>query len=349
MQENNPMEEIVQHSSPLAERDIELVNALQVAPRAPWEDLAEVLNVHPTTLSRRWARLTGAGLARVSITPGPELLRVMDVAFVELTCQNNRVLDVVEKLILDQRLMSIQFIAGPAHLLLTIAAAEHSLSTFLLTTIGSLDGVLHYSVRSVTSQILDAGRWHFHALPAAKLRSLSQLHKQAFNAGEGAAVKMDTANQALMRELSADGRVSLRELAAVAGISPVAAARRVTRLVGGKYITVRCDVARRGSGRSYSAILWGSIPPDRVPTLGEGLPDRVPALRLMSSVTGANNIHMVVWLNNPMDLLHVERQLLQSVDGLAIEDRRIVLRTFKYNGVRLNDDGTFGQIVPMAY
>ncbi|MFJ5961106.1 AsnC family protein [Pseudarthrobacter oxydans] len=50
MQENNPMEEIVQHSSPLAERDIELVNALQVAPRAPWEDLAEVLNVHPTTL-----------------------------------------------------------------------------------------------------------------------------------------------------------------------------------------------------------------------------------------------------------------------------------------------------------
>jgi hypothetical protein len=69
----------------------------------------------------------------------------------------------------------------------------------------------------------------------------------------------------------------------------------------------------------------------------------------MSSVTGANNIHMVVWLNNPMDLLHVERQLLQSVDGLAIEDRRIVLRTFKYNGVRLNDDGTFGQIVPMAY
>jgi DNA-binding Lrp family transcriptional regulator len=160
---------------------------------------------------------------------------------------------------------------------------------------------------------------------------------------------MDTANQALMRELSADGRASLRELAAVAGISPVAAARRVTRLVGGKYITVRCDVARRGSGRSYSAILWGSIPPDRVPTLGEGLPARVPALRLMSSVTGANNIHMVVWLNNPMDLLHVERQLLQSVDGLAIEDRRIVLRTFKYNGVRLNDDGTFGQIVPMAY
>ncbi|QTG81777.1 Lrp/AsnC family transcriptional regulator [Arthrobacter crystallopoietes] len=331
----------------MTERDLELVSALQVAPRASWEDLSRVLGVHPTTLARRWARLVEAGLARVSIAPGPELLRMMDVAFVELTCQNDRVQEVAETLIPDERLMSIQFIAGSAHLLLTVAAAGRSLSSFLLTTIGSLDGVLHYAVRTVTSQIIDASLWHFRALPASKIRRLSQLHQEAGKAGEGTPAVMDAPNRALMRALGIDGRTSLRELAATAGISALAAARRVSRLIGGKYVSVRCDVARRGSGRSYSAILWGSMRPDRFPSTD--ILDRVPALRVMTSVTGTNNIHIVVWLNNPMDLLDVEQQLLDAIGGLTIEDRRIVLRTFKFNGAKLNEDGTIAQIIPMAY
>lgn len=343
------MNDTTQKNIRLAEQDLELINALQVAPRARWEDLSDVLGVHPTTLSRRWARLTDAGMARVSSTPGPSLLQMMDQAFVELTCQNNQVQEVAEKLILNQQVMSIHFIAGPGHLLLTVAAAERSLSTFLLTTIGGLDGVLHYSVRSITSQLIGPHRWHFRALPAAKLRRLSQLNKEATKTGEGAAVVMDAPNQALMRALWMDGRTSLRDLADIAGISPVAAARRVDRLIGGGYITMRCDVARLGAGRSYSAILWGSIQPDRLPGTVDAIQDRVAALRGMFTVTGANNIHIAAWLNNPVDLLDVEHQLLGAIDGLTIADRRIVLRIFKFNGVKLNEDGTLGQVTPLAY
>ncbi|EMY32853.1 asnC family protein [Arthrobacter crystallopoietes BAB-32] len=77
--------------------------------------------------------------------------------------------------------------------------------------------------------------------------------------------------------------------------------------------------------------------------------EKVAALRMMSTVTGVNNIHIVVRLNNPMDLPAVEQQLLDAVPGLSIDDRRIVLRTFKYNGARLNEDGTFAEVIPMAY
>lgn len=343
------MNEALQKNKRLTERDLELINALQVAPRARWGDLSEVLGVHPTTLSRRWEQLTDAGMARVSSAPGPTLLQVMDLAFVELTCQNNQVQEVVEQLIPNQQVMSIHFIAGPGHLLLTVAAAERSLSNFLLTTIGGLNGVLHYSVRSITSQLIGAHRWHFRALPAAKLRRLSQLDREATKAGEGGSLAMDAPNQALMGALWMDGRTSLRDLADIAGISPVAAARRVGRLIGGGYITMRCDVARIGAGRSHSAILWGSLPPDRLPRTADAIQDRVAALRGMFTVTGANNIHIAVWLNNPMDLLHVEQQLLDAIDGLIVVDRRIVLRIFKFNGVRLNEDGTLGQVIPLVY
>lgn len=339
----------VQDSEEFTERDLELITALQVAPRASWEDLGGVLRVHPSTLSRRWSRLVESGLARISAAPGPELSRVLDMAFVELTCQNGRVQEVVDQLMPDERLMSIQFVAGSAHLLLTVAAAEHGLADFLLTTIGGMDGVLHYAVRSVTGQVFGANRWHFRALSAGELRALTQLHQESLVAGEGAALEIGAVNRKLIRALAIDGRASFRELAAVAGLSPVAVARRVNRLMGGGYINVRCDVARRGSGRSFSAVLWGSLEPRRIPALDNSVFERVAALRIMATVTGASNIHMVAWLNNPLDLPQVEQEILDAIPGLTIDDRRIVLRTFKYNGARLNADGTFGHIFPMAY
>ncbi|MFJ5958107.1 Lrp/AsnC family transcriptional regulator [Paenarthrobacter sp. NPDC092416] len=347
--ENATERDSLQESEGFTERDLELITALQVAPRASWEDLAGVLGVHASTLSRRWSRLVDSGLARTSVAPGPELSRLIDMAFVELTCQNSKVQDVVDHLMPDERLMSIQFVAGSAHLLLTVAAAEHGLADFLLTTIGSMDGVLHYAVRSVTSQIFGANKWHFRALPAGKLRELVRLHQESAPTGESALLEMSGVNRTLIRALAMDGRASFRELAAIAGISPVAAARRVGRLIGGGYINVRCDVARRGSGRSFSAVLWGSMEPRKIPVIDDGVLERIAALRIMATVTGSNNIHMVAWLNNPLDLPQVEQELLDAIPGLTIDDRRIVLRTFKYNGARLNADGTFGQVFPMAY
>lgn len=338
-----------QESEEFTERDLELITALQIAPRASWEDLSEVLGVHASTLSRRWSRLLESGLARTSVAPGPELSRVIDMAFVELTCQNNKVQEVVDQLMPDERLMSIQFVAGSAHLLLTVAAAEHGLADFLLTTIGGMDGVLHYAVRSITGQVFAANKWHFRALPAQKLRALAQLHQESIASGEGAGLEMRGVNRTLIRALAIDGRASFRELAAIAGISPVAAARRVNRLIGGGYINIRCDVARRGSGRSFSAVLWGSMEPRKIPGIDDVMLERVAALRIMATVTGTNNIHMVAWLNNPLDLPAVEQELLDAIPGLTIDDRRIVLRTFKYNGAKLNADGTFGQVFPMAY
>lgn len=339
----------MQETDGMSENDMELVNALQLAPRASWSELSVILGQHATTLARRWERITNAGMARISIAPGPGMAALMELAFIELTCRNSQVTQVADDLFQDHRTMTIQFIAGSAHLLVTVAAPGQSLADFLLTTIGSLDGVLHYSVRTVTGQLVEASNWHFRALPPATMRKLRRLVNPPESHGGETHVAMDEIDQEIVRSLSINGRMGFREIAQRAGITPPAAARRVNRLIGGNYIMVRCDIVRQGLGQNVSAVFWGSMSPEDILLVGPNLAAELPEIRIMTAVTGANNIHMVVWLNSPWDSLAVERKILHAIPGLTIDDRRIVLRTFKYNGARITESGRFGDVLPVGF
>lgn len=343
------MIENLQEIDGLSERDLELVNALQLAPRASWSELSVVLDVHATTLSRRWDRITGAGLARISTAPGHGSATLLEMAFVELTCRNSQVAQVADELFMDHRAMTIQFIAGSAHLLVTVAAPGDSLADFLLTTIGSLDGVLHYSVRTVTGQLLEASKWHFRALPSVAVRTLRSLYSGTGSTDGERSLIMDEIDREVARSLSINGRMGFREIGERAGISAPAAARRVNRMISRDFINVRCDLVRHGLGREVSAVFWGTMPPEAMLLIDRNLGAEIPELRIMMAVTGAHNIHMVVWLHSPADSLAVERKILRAVPGLTIDDRRIVLRTFKYNGARITDSGVFGDVVPVGY
>ena len=47
----------------ISEEDLQLINALQIAPRISWSDAAGILGVHATTLAARWERLKASGAA----------------------------------------------------------------------------------------------------------------------------------------------------------------------------------------------------------------------------------------------------------------------------------------------
>jgi len=53
-------------SAELDELDLLLVTALQATPRADWQHLGRLLGVSASTATRRWARLTQAGVGRLS-------------------------------------------------------------------------------------------------------------------------------------------------------------------------------------------------------------------------------------------------------------------------------------------
>ena len=87
MQDRATRHEIAQESAALAdELDLQIVNCLQLQPRASWTLGGEALDVDPVTVARRWQRLSSAGIAWVSGRAtgqgGPESC----LAVVELSC-----------------------------------------------------------------------------------------------------------------------------------------------------------------------------------------------------------------------------------------------------------------------
>jgi hypothetical protein len=50
----------------VSETDLQLLHALQISPRVPWNVLGDVLGISSTTAARHWARLSGEGLAWVT-------------------------------------------------------------------------------------------------------------------------------------------------------------------------------------------------------------------------------------------------------------------------------------------
>ncbi|WP_194236484.1 AsnC family protein [Streptomyces phyllanthi] len=72
----------------LDEIDLALVNALQVAPRASWSVVGQVLGITPTTAARRWDRNATSGAAWVTAYPWLSTwARHYCLAFVDVDCR----------------------------------------------------------------------------------------------------------------------------------------------------------------------------------------------------------------------------------------------------------------------
>ena len=88
----------MQKSDQLDELDYSLVNALQIAPRAPWSLIGEVLGISPVTAARRWERLTGEGHAWMTGYCSSPLWRDMPYVLVTLGCAAGSVRQVADAL-----------------------------------------------------------------------------------------------------------------------------------------------------------------------------------------------------------------------------------------------------------
>ncbi|WP_067972274.1 Lrp/AsnC family transcriptional regulator [Nocardiopsis trehalosi] len=335
----------MQVSTDVNETDLELINALQLAPRASWAELAQVLDVDATTLARRWRRLEDAGLVRITAFPRQETLSRMNMAYLELTCRNGRVIEVATALAEDPGTLSIQFTAGTYHLLLTVIAPQ-GLSDYLLTWIGGFADIVGYRAHVVTGVLFEAHRWQVRALSPDQRRRLTALNA-ADRGGPPAEGRVTELDQRLLTHLCGSGRAGYHELAELAGVSATTAARRLNRLLRGGIIGLRCDIARADLGWPVAAVLWGSVDPRVLDRARTDLGERVPELRLCSTIAGPENTHFIVWLRAAPDLQRVEQRLVEELPGLHIADRRVVLRTVKFMGNVMGPDERYVRTVPL--
>ncbi|MFD0850915.1 AsnC family transcriptional regulator, partial [Actinomadura adrarensis] len=217
----------MQKSGDLDELDYSLVNALQIAPRAPWKLVGEVLGVNPVTVARRWERLSSSGHAWVTAYAASPLMRSMPFALVTVTCAADSVLRVATDLLDDPHAVTVSHTVGTSDLLLAIWSPDLSmLSRYLLSRLNRLPGVLTSRVSVATEMFVEGSSWRLRALDPGQRRMLRAVEEPA---ATGPAALLRPGDQELAIALSRDGRASYEELAAVTGTSTSTVRRRLAR------------------------------------------------------------------------------------------------------------------------
>ena len=318
----------------LSEGDLEVIDALQVSPRAGWTRVGRALDVDPVTVARRWHRLHDAGEAWVTVALGQRQLHSMNLAFLELDCEAGASVEVAESLADAGHLISVQHVAGNYDLwAIAVTASLSSLADVVLTGLPQRSGIRKVRTHMAT-RVFDASRrWRLHMLSQRVASTLVAESRPPVSTRP-----MDAVDRRLFTALSRDGRATYADLAEQVGVSARSVQRRIGRLVATGDIDFRCDLARSLAGWSTSAMLWISMPDSLLEATGQALL-RWPQTRTCAALAGPNNMLLTVALHTAAELHELVPRLLVEFPHITVVDRQLVLRQTKLYGRVLDETG----------
>lgn len=325
-----------------------LVDALQVAPRAPWSTIGSILGTTAITASRRWQRLVDEGLGWVTAAPGMARRNAQCLAYVEITCRPAERMAVATALAQHPLAITVELTTGSADILATIAAGDLTkMSHYLLEHLGQVPGVLSTRARLATRIYSEGSAWRVRELPADAVTALGQVRdEQTIDASPEAPVTLSDGLHVMLTHLALDGRASYIELAERAEISPTTARRYLARLIRSGIINLRTDVCAPAVGWPVQVYLWANSPVDSLDDTAHTLASFRQA-RLCATVTAGPSLALCSWLHTVEEVHRLELAIAHRLPQVQIVDRLIVLRQIKRMGRLLDESGCAVGVVPI--
>ncbi|MCU1538324.1 MAG: Lrp/AsnC family transcriptional regulator, partial [Humibacillus sp.] len=323
--------------TPADELDLAVVNCLQLDPRASWTRVGEALGVDPVTVARRWQRLSAAGIAWVSGRASGQGLPESCLAVVELSCSASATLAIAERVTELPHVLSVEHTSGPRSLTLLVEVRDLAfLSQFLLTAVGSIEGVLSTSSYAVTKVYSMGDHWQLHVLDAAQealmLRSAAPHVDGLTNAQTTPTRPYDDVDRRVILLLGEDGRMPVATIASRAGLSESTVRRRLADLVGNGRVVLRCDMALPDSGWPVISWLWAQADAHDIDEIATTL-RRMSGIRVCWRISGGrSNLMLALTTHSLHELSLVEARLALEVPRMTIHDRSMVLRSVKRMG-----------------
>ncbi|MGI5327094.1 Lrp/AsnC family transcriptional regulator [Actinomadura nitritigenes] len=331
-------------STTLDELDHLLVTALQTAPRADWRRIGAAIGADASTAARRWARLTGAGLAWLACFPAAVDWLTPVVAYIEIDCVPGRLHAVAAEIAEDPHVFNLEHVTGGRDLLMTVVVRDNAeLARYVGFRLGRLDGVAATRTQIATTLHSEGSRWRLDRLGREQRDLLAGDRPR--RPGELGGWALRAEDQALARLLVEDCRQPVARLAERTGLSPTTVRRRLDRMHRGGALMYRCEVARFLSGWPVTVYLWGAAPPDEVARLAALLAG-LRETRMCASLTGSDNVLFVVWLRSVERVQSFETALLRRFPQLTITDRAVALWQVKLAGQLLDPQGRHLRTVP---
>ncbi|TVU59468.1 Lrp/AsnC family transcriptional regulator [Paenarthrobacter nitroguajacolicus] len=333
---------MMNESAMISELDLEIVNALQINPRAEWSRIADALGLSGPTVARRWNALAAQGQAWITPAPGQRYLSSGWSAFIHLSSVPSDSEALIEHLCAEPAFGTVSLVTGSHDLFVDCFASSHEeLMDIVTGSFPGLPGVTHREVVFVTRLYRQASEWRSGTLEPARARLVL-----AEPLPEQAAYSPDNLDAALLEELAKDGRASWAELGASCGVSPQTARRRVERFLATGYITLRCDTSTSAQQGLREVTLVLNVPAQYVDDVGRYFA-ALGNCRLSAQVLGAQNLLVTLWVRDYLEVQGYERELAERAPGSSVISRQAVVRTYKRLGHVLDESGRSLRVVPL--
>ncbi|MFI2641122.1 Lrp/AsnC family transcriptional regulator [Streptomyces sp. NPDC018610] len=326
----------------LGETDLALIEALQLRPRAPWSQIAAVIGIDATTAARRWRRLTESGTAWMTAYPTHY---VTVVGYVDLACEAGAVDRVTARIRRWGPVFSLERTTGEHQLFLSVAARDLTALDDLVTRrLGGLAGVRSVRLSVCTEVHREGSGWLVHTLNERQRSDLTVGQRRARPRPGIGPYERD---RRLLEALGVDARRGHAELARQCGLSETTVRRRLRRMIGNGEVYFRCDLTQRLAGWPVVATFRIAVPGPGAGAAARALA-ALPETRVCSTVTGADNLLLSVWLRSPADCPALEERILRCHPELRISARDFTLHTDKRMGRLLDRWGRARAHVPMT-
>ncbi|MGJ7906082.1 Lrp/AsnC family transcriptional regulator [Actinopolyspora sp. H202] len=327
------------------ETDLALVHALQLRPRASWAHLGGVLEVDPTTLARRWDRLSRRGLAWFSCYPSSTKDWSWHDweagAYVEVECLPGQRQGVTERLVRKSSVWNIDATSGRRDLMLTmIAPSIVAIDTEVSESIAPIPGVRATRTHYFRAIFRDGSSWRLNALSPEQQRQL------ASEPTAERATRPSGQDLEVLRILGPNARLSASTVAERLGCSVSTAGRRIARVMDSAFAAVRCEVAHNIAGWQVAATLWLDVPQQDLRTVAADIA-RLPEIRLCVTVGSEANLVAQIWLHRLEDLDRFEMLLATKFSGTRVLDRWITPSFAKRLGHVIDVAGRRTGFVPL--
>lgn len=311
--------------------DVRLLHALQVEPRASWQDLAPIVQADAATLARRWARLRDEGLAWSS-----GYTMAGQWAMLEIECEHGRLQQVVERLRRDPEALVVDVTSGPRDLLvLTQTRNLAGMTDYATVRLGQTPGLRTVRTHLIDELLVEAVSWRLRALTKAEAQQIPPPRPPRPRA---ARTVSDDLEAALLAELGRDGRTPIGVLAERTGYPPQRISDAIATLRATDRLRLRTDIARSYSDWPVYTWYFIDAPGRAVETLRRQL-GTIPEVRFAAATASQFNVILAVWLRRLADINRLEVALADALPGLRIVERAVVMRMEKHLGRVIGPDG----------
>ncbi|CEA08830.1 AsnC family protein [Arthrobacter saudimassiliensis] len=328
----------------LDEPDRRLAAALHIAPRATWDELAAVLGVDASTVSRRFARLVRSGILRIVGETDWGLFSSTLPVHLRLQTGSASPAQVLEKLADFPEVQRLALTSGTHPIFATVHAASEPATAELLSRIHDLPGVAAVTSLPVLDYSGKGSGWVPDVLDEAQRSRCVELAAAAEAPDAGRGRPEGTERQAV-ELLRADPRLAASRLAKPLGVARSTAQRILHRVFEQGWLRARVEIDGSHLGYATPFVLRVKTEPSAALQVRRVLGAH-PSTRFVTQVASEHNVLCNGLARSRTHLAELINNDFAAVAGVRELDADLFLAETKRYWIPRGASGTLGEFAP---